>query len=138
MHLHAQHAPGRRAEKGPLSILDIVQDGEATAIIGLTIERWANCSRGALEQAHAEPQFQLPNDLAGCRSRQVKILGRPGEAAPIYNPHEKAHRINPVHGASIVPIFRTVMPFLATLSRLLQRLYAVSPLADLTISGENR
>jgi hypothetical protein len=98
MHVDAQQALRLDAGKGTLGILDIGENGDAAPVIGFAIQCRADMARGALEQAHAEPFFNLFHRVGHGRAWQAEVVGRQRKALPVDNTGENPHGIKSVHG----------------------------------------
>jgi hypothetical protein len=99
------------AELG-LGVFQVAQHAQAALIEGLAVQGGADVAGGPLQQPHAQPRLQLLDGLGGGRARQVQVQRRLGEAAPLHDADEQAHRVEPVQGgASIIRISNSVVEY---------------------------
>jgi hypothetical protein len=113
LHVDPQQASGFGAAEGAFGLLDVVEDGEAAAIVGLAVQRRPHRPRGPLEQAHTQPLLHLLDRFGDRRPRDPAVMGRQGEAAAFDDAREQPHRIQPIHGIRIIRKSRIVLPNVA-------------------------
>jgi hypothetical protein len=85
--------------EGRLGILDVRNDRQTAAIVGLAIQRRADNARRPLQQSDTEPHLQLLHHRRYRRPRQVQILRRQRKAAALHDSDEQSHDIDAVHGS---------------------------------------
>jgi hypothetical protein len=103
LHLDPQQALGRGAAEGAVGVLDVVEDAQAAPVIGLAVERGPHHPGGALQQARAQPVFQLADHLGAGGAGHLHVVRGLGEAAPLDYPDVEPHRVESVH--SCAPLF---------------------------------
>jgi hypothetical protein len=88
---------GLGAAERRIGILQIGDERETAPMIGFAVERWTDVTRRPLQEPDAEPRFELLYGVRHRRARQVEILGREREAAPLHHPRKHPHRVKSVH-----------------------------------------
>jgi hypothetical protein len=78
-------------------LFNVVEDCDATSVVGLAIQRRTHLSRRSLEQRRPKPRFEMLDSVGRCRRRQAKILSRTDEAAALHDPREHPHGVYAVH-----------------------------------------
>jgi hypothetical protein len=109
VHVDPQLAAWLCTAEGGLGVLDLVEDRDAAPVVRLAVERGPYLPGGALEQAHAQPPFELLDRLGRGGTQQSQVLCRLREAALLHDAGEQAHHVQPVHVTTIVRQMRKVL-----------------------------
>jgi len=70
-------------------------------VVGEPFFRGGHGAGGAGQEPRAKLVLELLDLLADCGLVQVEPQGALGEAAALHHLHERAHRIEPVHGMAL-------------------------------------
>src|SRR5690606_15720090 len=80
-----------------LELIDVVEDDEATLVIGVAVHRGRDLPRRAQQQANTEPRLELLDALR-CRCPcEPELFGRAAEAPELDDPGEETHRVQAIH-----------------------------------------
>ncbi|MNN40455.1 hypothetical protein D3C81_1545320 [compost metagenome] len=120
-HVHPQLAPrqGGGMRQARFDFFQCIEHLHDAFVIGRAIGRHVDLARGAVQQFQAQARLKLLHQLRHRGAAHVQGRGCPRKTARLDHPHERLHRIKPVHPRlhhPIVWIIQIVQSDLAALS----------------------
>ncbi|MNP58352.1 hypothetical protein D3C76_1532620 [compost metagenome] len=97
MQVHPQLAFGRHAAKRQFGFFKFRQQLHAAWVIGFPIEGRAHLAGTALQQANAQPGFELIEGVGQRGPWHVQVFSGQGETASLVDAHEHLHRFDLIH-----------------------------------------
>src|SRR5690606_21527939 len=78
-------------------LLELCQNGQAATVVLPAFDGWLNMARRALQQAHAEPPFQILDCSRSDGSGDAEIGSARAETGALNDPYEQLKGGKPVH-----------------------------------------
>ncbi|MNY21675.1 hypothetical protein D3C86_1552380 [compost metagenome] len=95
--------PARRqvcARGGQFGLVDLGQDAPAVLVVGGAGVRGTHQPRGAREQPHAQVGFEVGDDAADHRQRNIELARGRGEASAFHHGDKGLHGLQSIHACS--------------------------------------
>lgn len=113
MRIDAQQTAGLHVAEGVFRFVDLREDRNAALVEGRAVQRRCDMPGRSLEKPNANIVFQLLDRFRGGGSGKPEVGRRRSKAAPLNDPDEELHAVEPVHG--FVHHSRILMSILAQL-----------------------
>ncbi len=107
VHLDAQQPSHLVARQCRFGILDLGKDSFGALIVDLAFQRRRDVAGGPLQQADADPFFELLDRRGRGRARNAEVGRRGAEALPLHHPDQQAHAVEFVHCSSFLEFICT-------------------------------